>query len=145
MSGTRVPRSLARRIQAEFSGRCGYCHTTTAITGARLVIDHIVPEVAGGATAWENLCLACHSCNEFKGARESAHDPVTGSLVRLFHPRRQRWRRHFRWSDDGAEIVGMTRVGRATVAALQLNHIEIVAARRRWVSIGWHPPPEDTV
>lgn len=144
MSRTRIPRSLVQRLQREFGGRCAYCHTTTAITGARFVIDHIIPQVAGGQTVWENLCLACHSCNEFKGARTSARDPVSGRRTPLFHPHRQAWRRHFRWSDEGAEIIGRTRVGRATVATLQLNHIEIVAARRLWAAIGWHPPPDDT-
>ncbi len=143
MSRSRISRSLAQRIEIEFGGRCGYCHTPTAITGARLVIDHIIPEAAGGQTVRDNLCLACHSCNEYKGARMNARDPVTGSLVQIFNPRRQQWRRHFRWSDDGAEIAGVTRVGRATVAALRMNHADIVAARQRWVSIGWHPPVDE--
>lgn len=128
---------------AEFGGRCAYCHTMTAITGARLVIDHIIPETVGGQTILDNLCLACHACNEFKGAKVEADDPVTSERVPLFHPRQQRWREHFRWSDDGCEIIGLTPIGRVTVLALNLNHFEIVEARRRWVRVGWHPPAED--
>jgi len=68
MTKTRLRAALRRQVAADFRNRCAYCHTLTAITGARLVIDHIIPEAAGGPTERENLCLACHSCNEFKGA-----------------------------------------------------------------------------
>lgn len=144
MTRSRIPQPLRRRILADSSGRCAYCHTLTAITGARFVIDHIIPEASGGQAVWENLCVSCHSCNEFKGARSNARDPLTDKLVPLFHPRRQRWRRHFRWSEDGTVILGLTPVGRATIAVLQMNHPAIIAARRRWVGVGWHPPWDDT-
>jgi len=107
------------------------------------VVDHIIPEAAGGQTVWENLCVACHSCNEFKGAQVEAQDPLTGKRVPLFHPRRQLWSEHFYWSEDGSHIVGPTSAGRATVAALNMNHPAIVEARRRWAGVGWHPPQDD--
>ena len=143
MSRTYVPQTLRRHVVAEARGRCAYCHTLVAITGARFVIDHIVPEAAGGLTQYENLCLACHACNEFKGARIEAADPLTGELSRLFHFRQHRWRDHFLWNRNGVHIFGTTPVGRATVDALRMNHADIVAARQRWVSVGWHPPAED--
>jgi hypothetical protein len=105
-------------------------------------MDHIIPEAAGGRTSEENLWLACHSCNEFKGAQTHARDPQTGRYVRLFNPRRQRWHEHFTWSEDGTRVVGLTACGRATVTALQLNHEEIVRARRLWVSVDWWPPED---
>ena len=138
-----IPRSLRRQLLADSRSQCAYCHTLTAITGARLVIDHITPETAGGKTVWLNLCAACHSCNEFKAGRFRAQDPLTGMYVRLFHPRRNRWKEHFRWSRDGTTIIGTTPIGRATVVALNMNHHEVVQARRRWVAVGWHPPVED--
>jgi len=107
------------------------------------VIDHIVPESADGQTIWENLCVACHSCNEFKGAQVASKDPLTGRRVHLFHPQQQLWSEHFCWSEDGTNIIGLTPVGRATVVALNLNHPIIVEARRRWVRVGWHPPQGD--
>ena len=64
-----------------------------------------------------------------------------GGQVRLFDPRRQVWADHFRWSEAGDEIVGLTPTGRATVAVLQLNRPVRMIARRAWVSVGWHPPP----
>jgi HNH endonuclease len=143
MTRRRIPRSLRQRVVAESRNRCAYCHTLTAITGARLVIDHILPEAAGGQAVWENLCVACHSCNEFKGAQVEAQDPLTDERMPLFHPHQQRWREHFCWSEDGSKIVGLTPTGRATVAALNMNHPLIVEARHRWARVGWHPPRDD--
>lgn len=87
-------------------------------------------------TLFENLCLSCYRCNEFKGtATHSAEN-----RIRLFHPRRDLWDEHFRWSLDGTHIVGLTEIGIATVTQLNMNNGVVVAARRRWVSAGWHPP-----
>jgi hypothetical protein len=134
---------LRQRVVAESRNQCAYCHTLTSITGARLVLDHITPEAAGGQAVWENLCVACHSCNEFKGVQVEAQDPLTDKRAPLFHPRRQRWREHFCWSEDGSTLVGLTPTGRATVVALHMNHPLIVEARRRWAVVGWHPPHDD--
>lgn len=142
MPRMRIPAGSRRRLSAEFQNRCAYCRAPTIITGAQLVIDHIQPQASGAETVWENLCVACHSCNEFKSAQVRAVDPRRGKRVRLFHPRRQQWRDHFRWSEDGSEIIGVSSAGRATVAALKMNHPFIVEARRRWALVGWHPPTE---
>jgi 5-methylcytosine-specific restriction endonuclease McrA len=122
MTSRRIPRLLRQRVVTESHNRCAYCHSLTAITGARPVIDHIVPEAAGGQAVWENLCVACHACNEFKGAQVEAQDPLTDKRVPLFHPRQQQWREHFCWSEDGSTLIGLTPTGRAT---------------------GWHPPHDD--
>ncbi|MEZ4866718.1 MAG: HNH endonuclease [Caldilineaceae bacterium] len=143
MSKSYIPQVLRRLVRDDAQGQCAYCHTLTEITGASFVIDHIIPEAFGGETVYENLCLACHSCNEYKGARLVAQDPATEEMVALFHPHLQEWREHFRWSHDGIQIVGLTAIGRATVMALNMNHTDVVKARRRWVNVGWHPPQED--
>jgi hypothetical protein len=134
---------LRQRVVAESRNQCAYCHTLTSITGARLVLDHIIPEAAGGQAVWENLCVACHSCNEFEGIQVEAEDPLTDKRAPLFHPRRQRWREHFCWSEDGSTLIGLTPTGRVTVIALHMNHPLIVEARRRWAIVGWHPPHDD--
>jgi hypothetical protein len=103
-------------------------------------IDHIVPEVAGGVTELDNLCLACISCNAFKSAYQMGVDPQTNEEVPLFNPRKQPWHEHFRWHDDGSQIIGTTAIGRATVIRLQMNRSIVVQARQRWVQAGWHPP-----
>jgi hypothetical protein len=105
-----------------------------------LEIEHIMPEAAGGLSVRENLWLACHRCNEFKGDRTRAIDSLTGENAAFFNPRTQRWHNHFAWSPDGTHIVGLTPCGRATVVALRLNNEYIVEARRFWVEAGWWPP-----
>lgn len=87
-----------------------------------------------------NLWLACRRCNEFKGSRTHAVDPVTNETVLLFNPRVQSWKVHFAWNEEGVRVIGLTAVGRATVIALRLNNDEIVASRSLWVQAGWHPP-----
>jgi hypothetical protein len=61
----------------------------------------------------------------------------------LFHPRRQTWADHFRWTDNGLYLAGLTPVGRATIAALQLNDDpDALLVRSYWIEAGWHPPSE---
>ncbi len=134
--------SLRELIAARDRGRCVYCLTAEANCGLRLHVDHILPVARGGSSTVDNLCLACFSCNVYKGARQTGIDPDFGDAVSLFHPLQQRWGEHFQWSEDGSAILGLTPSGRATVVALQLNNFTIVRARRRWVSAGWHPPAE---
>jgi hypothetical protein len=136
----RIRRRLRERIAAAAGFVCGYCLTPERIAGFRLTVEHIIPEAKGGKTVEENLWLACHACNGFKAVQTRGRDPRTRKTAPLFNPRRQVWREHFRWSDDGAEVVGLTPCGRATVAALRLNRPEIVAARSLWVQVGWWPP-----
>lgn len=140
MSKTYIPIELRRQIAAEAHYRCGYCLTATRIIGRPMVIDHLIPEAKGGATTRNNLWLACRRCNEFKGVQTQATDPLTNEQVSLFNPRRQSWKVHFAWNEQGTHIIGLTAVGRATVKALQLNNPDIVGARALWVQAGWHPP-----
>jgi 5-methylcytosine-specific restriction endonuclease McrA len=46
--------------------RCCYCLTSEANSGIPMTYDHILPRSKGGATTFENLCLACRTCNEYK-------------------------------------------------------------------------------
>ncbi|HOU15686.1 MAG TPA: HNH endonuclease [Anaerolineae bacterium] len=142
MSKTYIPLELRRQIAHEAHHRCGYCLTPQFIIGRPLVFDHIIPEARGGLTVRDNLWLVCRRCNEFKGARTEASDPLTGETVPLYNPRMQSWTVHFTWSTAGTEIIGLTAVRRATVVALRLNNEISVGARALWVQGGWHPPEE---
>ncbi len=137
-----IPARVRQRVAEEARHRCGYCLRMEELMGMTMTLDHIIPEAAGGASSEENLWLACRRCNEFKGTQTHARDPLTGRRVRLFNPHQQKWSAHFAWSEDGTEIQGRTRCGRATVAALKLNNPEVVVARRLWVSAGWWPPED---
>lgn len=135
-----VPKSLRDQVALTAGHRCGYCLSSVRITGIPLEVEHLVPVALGGATVEANLWFSCVSCNRHKADRTEAVDPHSGARVPLFHPRSQDWKAHFEWSADGALVVGRTAIGRATVVALDLNHHARVAARRRWVVAGWHPP-----
>jgi hypothetical protein len=101
-------------------------------------IDTATPSESQRSQMW----LACRRCNEFKGAQTQATDPETNEQVPLFNARTQLWPDHFRWSEDGTQVFGITSPGRATILALQMNHPIIVTTRRLWVSVGWWPPSE---
>lgn len=42
--------------------KCQYCGSTKSLT-----IDHVIPKSKGGEDTWENLVVACSSCNVKKG------------------------------------------------------------------------------
>jgi HNH endonuclease len=131
---------LQRRIRHRFQGCCAYCRTAEALTATTFEFEHMVPLSLGGLTIFENLCLACPSCNRCKGDRLEGLDPVTQERVRLFHPHLQRWDDHFSWSQDCCELVGVTACGRGTIEALRMNRDALVRVRHLWVKLGEHPP-----
>lgn len=105
------------RRRARF--RCEYCRLPEAVLDVPLHVEHIVARQHGGDDSLNNLALACDRCNLCKGPNLTGIDPETGSLVRLFHPRQQRWAEHFR--AVGPRIEGISAIGRATVHLLQMN------------------------
>jgi hypothetical protein len=134
-----IPVALRRELVAAASHRCNYCRAPAA-AGVPLVIDHIIPLAAGGSSEYANLCVACYRCNGYKGSRQVSIDPAHGNQARLFHPRVDRWQDHFAWSTDGLEVLGLSSVGRATIALLRLNDEWQIRARRLWLIAGIHPP-----
>lgn len=136
---TYISSELRHRLVRADGNRCAYCRTSELCSGLPLVIDHILPRSRSGLTEFENICFACYRCNEFKGAATHSDASETAS-VRLFHPRLDAWEEHFCWSPDGIHIDGLTEIGQASVLQLNMNNAIIVAARKRWVFAGWHPP-----
>lgn len=137
-----IPESLRDRIAQSDRQRCCYCLTSEANSGIPMTFDHIQPISKGGETTFENVCLACRSCNEFKSDATEAVDPLTGETIPLFNPRTQIWVDHFAWSPDSARMEGLTAIGRSSIIRLRMNNQVIVAARRRWTISGWHPPSD---
>jgi len=142
MSKSYIPQALRQAVAERCQHRCSYCQTAQRLTGAEFTIDHIIPEFLGGGTTLGNLCLACWGCNLFKHDRIAAVDPESGDMIRLYDPNTQIWSEHFRWTEGGLRILGLTAAGRATVNAVQLNRASLISSRRLWVSAGWHPPGE---
>lgn len=103
-------------------------------------VEHVIAKQHGGPDTAGNLALACHHCNLHKGPNLTGIDPKTRKVVRLFHPRRHRWARHFRWV--GAVVEGLTPTGRATVRVLAMNHRDRIALRELLIGEGRFPPPE---
>ena len=140
MPSEHVPTALRRQVRARARGLCEYCRCPAHFTTAAFHCEHIQPREAGGETTLENLAWACPWCNACKYTKTHAPDPQTGRLVPLFHPRRQRWSRHFTWDKDFMVIRGRTTTGRATVAVLHLNRLELLNLRRALRAVGEHPP-----
>lgn len=140
MTSRKVPEDLSARVRAAAENRCGYCLTHQRYAMQVLEIEHLIPKTKGGTDDEENLWLACRLCNNAKSTQTHGYDPLTGRRVKLFNPRRQRWRRHFYWSEEGTRVNGRTACGRATVTTLKLNNEIALVVRRNWVSAGWHPP-----
>ncbi|MGL4419422.1 MAG: HNH endonuclease [Gemmataceae bacterium] len=134
-----IPAALRDEVILRAGSRCEYCGLAQAGQEATFHMDHVVPRAGGGGTEARNLALACVSCSLRKWARLSAPDPETGADTPLFSPRTHSWAEHFRW--DGAVVVPLTPIGRATVAALAMNRPLIVAIRLEEGERGRHPPP----
>lgn len=140
MSKAYIAAALRSQVTEDFAGRCAYCRSPELLLDGIYEVDHILPEANQGETKRENLCLACRLCNLHKGTQQYGVDPVTNRRVYLFHPRQQRWERHFRWTDDGLRIEGRTQCGRATVVALQLNDTRLLRMRGYWQELSAFPP-----
>lgn len=60
--------------------KCQYCGTKHPLS--KLTYDHVVPRSQGGRTTWENIVMACYSCNEKKADRT----PAQAKMPLLKHP-----------------------------------------------------------
>src|ERR1700732_1661956 len=114
-----MTRALARLVSERAAGKCEYCRVPQDHDELSFEIEHIIAKKHGGKSVLSNLAWACFACNHYKGSDIAGRDPATNKLVPLFTPRRHRWERHFRW--NGAQLVGRTFIGRATVAVLRMN------------------------
>ena len=131
-------RDMARDVETRAAGRCEYCRMHQSLQGATFHVEHVIPQSRGGHTQLENLAWACPSCNLHKAHRVEIVDPDTGHQVPLFHPRLDNWHEHFRW--DGYRLVGQTSIGRATVAALDLNQSRRIQIRQAEELFALFPP-----
>jgi HNH endonuclease len=129
---------IVQRVRRRAVFSCEYCRLPEAYSPLAFEIDHIIARKHRGATVVANLALACFACNNHKGPNIAGIDPSSGNVTRLFHPRRHKWSRHFRW--DGPILVGRTPIGRTTIAVLEINLPYRVAFRRSLMMEGVLPP-----
>lgn len=134
-----MKRSIRALVRVRAQHRCEYCrlHETDQPLFP-FHIEHIVAKKHHGDDGPANLAWSCHECNLAKSSNLSGRDVLTGRIVALFNPRRQRWSRHFRWDD--AVLTGLTPCGRTTVDVLNINSPHRVELRELLILGGAFPP-----
>jgi len=123
---------LVRQVWQRAEGRCEYCRLPASVYPLPFHVDHIIAQQHGGLTGLENLALACLHCNRHKGPNIAGRDPVTGEIVRLFHPRQDQWSDHFAWTR--AALVARTVIGRVTTQVLAINDPDFLAVREALIA-----------
>jgi len=126
--------ALRRLIRQRAGDRCEYCRLPQSAVKTTLQVEHIVARQHAGPSLADNLALACDRCNLHKGTNLSAIDPQTGQVVPVFDPRTNVWTNHFELV--GAEIVGISPMGRATARLLHFNTPTRLRVRRLLVATG---------
>lgn len=127
-----------REVVRRAGDRCEYCQMPQELDELPHHVDHIVARKHEGTDEESNLCLACANCSLGKGSNISGLDPRSGEMTRLFHPRADTWKTHFRWKS--AELIGRTAIGRTTVAVLNINRRSRIALREVLIETGEFPP-----
>jgi hypothetical protein len=141
----KIPDKIQQQVRQRASFLCEYCHTSEKWQYVPFTVDHVIPPKLGGLEDLNNLALACFHCNRYKSNQVTAVDPQTQQEAPLFNPRKQSWRTHFVWSVDRLHIIGLTPIGRATIAKLQLNRPRIIPIRAADLIVDRHPPTGDPI
>ena len=131
------PETVRESVRRRAEDRCEYFQLRQEYCEFAHHLEHIVARQHLAADDLDNLALACHFCNRKKGPNLAGIDPVTNQITVLFHPRRDRWDDHFRWT--GPLIEGLSPVGRATVSVLALNDGKRMRLRLQLVEKGLLP------
>lgn len=139
MSSRYIPERLRALVRDRAGGACEYCLIHEEDAFFSLEIDHIISLKHHGKTEEDNLAYACIFCNRNKGSDVATFLFESNQVVRLFHPRTDRWSDHF--ALRGEEIVPLTEIGQATVKILMLNHPDQLLERKALIDIGRYPPP----
>jgi 5-methylcytosine-specific restriction endonuclease McrA len=134
---THIPAALRRLAYDRAQGRCEYCGIHYEDVYQTHEVDHIYAEKHAGQTIEVNVALSCHFCNRHKGTDLASLDPLTGDVVRLYHPRFDQWHEHFKHSR--ARIEPLTAIGRVTASLLHFNDSERLIERHLLIILGRYP------
>jgi hypothetical protein len=129
-----------QNVYKRANGCCEYCLSQARYSTQSFSIDHIIPVSKGGNSNFDNLALSCQGCNNHKYNKTTSFDPLSNEDTELFNPRINKWNEHFHWSYDYTQIIGITKIGRATVESLKLNREGLVNLRKILFKEGEHPP-----
>jgi len=119
------------QIQMRAGFKCEYC-------GRKLVpnenweADHIIPRSKGGSNEIQNIAYSCPRCNNNKREYTSYFDPITGEFVLLFNPRVMKWEDHFSKNEITGEIIGTSKIGRATANLLFKYTKQVILPEINW-------------
>jgi len=126
-------------VRSRAARRCEYCRLhEDDLPLFSFHVEHVLPKKHGGTDDPKLLAWSCQYCNLAKSSNLSGRDAVTGRIVVLFNPRRQRWQRHFAW--EGPVLVGLTPCGRATIAVLNMNVPHRIDLRALLIETERFPP-----
>jgi 5-methylcytosine-specific restriction endonuclease McrA len=126
-------------IALRAQGCCEYCKIRYDYSPDIFEIEHIISLFEGGTNELINLAFSCSGCNNRKGYKIRAVDPISGVIVPIFNPRTDKWNEHFAWVDHFSIVEGITPQGRITVELLQLNRNGVVNLRKALFAYGVHP------
>ena len=129
--------ALRTETRARAYQRCEYCLLHEEDAWEPHQPDHIIACKHRGLTELDNLAWTCSVCNRHKGSDVASIDETTDEVVRIFHPRRDVWSRHFQLL--GGRIEPRTRVGRVTAFLLQLNRPDRLQLRAVLYDKGLYP------
>lgn len=111
---------------------CEYCHAPEETSNFVFEVEHIIPLSRGGTDDSQNLALACRSCDIFKSNFLNGIDETGAETQRLFNPRSDKWKLHFRVNLQTLEIDGLTEIGTGTINRLRINSERQLRGRRQW-------------
>jgi hypothetical protein len=127
--------AIRNEVRQRAGNRCEYCRLRQQDEEeSPFHIEHVIAQQHSGTDLLENLALACSWCNAVKGPNLSSIDPDSGELTRLYHPRKDRWKDHFR--REGPYILGLTAVGRTTAWLLRFNDTDNLTQRHLLLELG---------
>ena len=131
--------ALRAFVRERAGRRCEYCrlHEDDA-DFLSFHVEHVVAKQHGGTDDADILCFACAECNWAKGPNLAGL--LGGKLYPIFNPRKQSWKRHFRW--DNTILVGKTFSGKVTVQVLNINEPSRVMLRENLLFEGRFPSDE---
>lgn len=132
-----VSTRLRRLVTERACGLCEYCLIHQDDAHFTFQIDHIISRKHRGPTNAANLALSCLRCNVSKGTDVGAFVGRPPQLVRIYHPRQDKWKEHFRL--NGVRIVPLSDIAEATVQLLALNGSDRLLLRRALVKAGRYP------
>lgn len=119
---------LRRQVRERAAERCEYCRTPQTASLLPFQVDHIIAQVHHGLTELQNLAWSCFDCNVYKGTNLAGFNQEANQIVRLYHPRNDRWQQHFEW--EGPLLRGKSPEGRATIDVLRINLPSRIEHRR---------------